>query len=764
MKSVFARSVMTVAAFFFLGLTTSASAATVVVDDDRAQCPAAGHTSVQAGVDAADDGDTVVVCPGIYVEGSGTPGTNAVTIDKEIDLLGAGADLVTIMPKRATAGGGQIASLTPVLRDPVGAIIAVTGGTPLFPAEVDISGVTVEGNGVFAEAGILYLDGKGRIYRSRVTKIVTSQTADAYDIPGGFRSSDTGYGIVQATSATSAPAGGSVPRRLVIESTRVDEYNKTGILIDGATGDSLPLVPSGVNNTAEILGSNVVGRLRCINFLATGNCATVGTLTTGPLFGQDGLRVTAGASVDVEDTSFFQNYVNGTGAPTFSPNTGTPSSTNNANLSQAAGVRLIGAGASSITGSNINNNHFGAFNVELDGVTANVATPLAAEENWWGLRTTGATVNNGPAISPTNNPAQQENPVNGSPVVDPACQARSITLPESAPVEIPGSDAVDFCPYRNGAQADPQSGEHLQIDAPLPMNDAGPAISLSLDKAQYLPGESAELSATVSDDFAVAKVTFYDGLVPIGSSTLPPYETSIAIPADAVCSERTLSAIVEDSTGQTDGATATLKIVDQFDCEDPPDPPAEPTISLDVPAVIPNRGVTATASVNAEAGATSVVFFLGTRTVCTDTDAPYSCLIKPTGAEVGTQSVRAVVTDNLSRTAEDSASVRVSKFTPRIRFEIKRPGVRWRVIKGTLVLPAGVTRAQACNAGRVTLTVRGGGRATINRQVRINRFCVFKTRVFVGKPEKGKKRRYAVKAVFPGNAVLNGATNTRRFS
>ena len=68
-----------------------AYAATLTVDDDKADCPAAAYTSVQAAVDAAHDGDTIVICKGEYVEGTGAPGTNALTITDSITLKGAGA-------------------------------------------------------------------------------------------------------------------------------------------------------------------------------------------------------------------------------------------------------------------------------------------------------------------------------------------------------------------------------------------------------------------------------------------------------------------------------------------------------------------------------------------------------------------------------------------------------------------------------------------------------------------------------------------------
>ena len=50
---------------FVLGLLLQASVVfaegTLTVDDDGADCPAAGYTTVQAAVDAAQPGDTVLV-------------------------------------------------------------------------------------------------------------------------------------------------------------------------------------------------------------------------------------------------------------------------------------------------------------------------------------------------------------------------------------------------------------------------------------------------------------------------------------------------------------------------------------------------------------------------------------------------------------------------------------------------------------------------------------------------------------------------------
>ena len=146
------------------------------MDDDGADCPAAKFSSIQNALFAAASGDTIAICPGTYVEGSGAVGSNGLLIIKDVNLKGAGADLVTIRPRHTTAQGGQIAADSPDLRDGLGNIITVDGddtqGAPLDPTPdplarpvqrlnslrthlltVNISGVTVDGDGVYAEAG-----------------------------------------------------------------------------------------------------------------------------------------------------------------------------------------------------------------------------------------------------------------------------------------------------------------------------------------------------------------------------------------------------------------------------------------------------------------------------------------------------------------------------------------------------------------------------------------------------------------------------------
>ena len=472
---------------------------TLTVGKDLATCPPAEFDTIQSAINAARPGATVVICPGTYVEGTGLRGSNALTITKNLTLEGAGADQVTIEPRHSPASHGQIAPAKPDIRSGMGDILAVVGDVQ-SPITVNISGVTFDANGVYATAGVVFVDGQGSLNRSRVTGVDINESADAYSTPGGFRSNPFGYGVAQVTRATqaTAPTGPAATRTLTIDHTRIDHYNAIGLLVDGATNDFSQysqspalLVPSGIQNKAIVTNDQIIGRNLCQNYndptaggptVIDGDCEATGgspaippplPLTTGPLFGQDGVRVTAGASVQMSGDTVSSNLVNGSGSPVQSVFAPTPNNdpnplgnyaTNNQNLWLGAGVRLVGAAASTISGSNVTDNAFGVINTTLDGTTANTATPVAAQNDWWGLRTGTVTLPTpGPAVWPdianpsstTYNPPVPENPVNGPQVADSNC-----------PSGVSDSSAVTFCPYRDGDQADTLAGEYPIPNAP----------------------------------------------------------------------------------------------------------------------------------------------------------------------------------------------------------------------------------------------------------------------------------------------------------
>jgi hypothetical protein len=765
-----------------------AYAATHTVDDDKADCPAAGFTSVQAAVDAAAAGDTIVICAGDYVEGSGQPGTNAVTIQKNLTLKGAGAHLVTISPKASGLNFGNIMEAQPELRNGVGDIIAIVG-TPTQPLTAHISGVTVDGydpagRPVAVEAGIAFVDAKGSVKRSHVTNVVTSEGDNAYTLPGGWRGPQPGIGIVQTSRALLAPVDGS--RRLEIDRTRVDKYNRVGVLIDGAQNDFSPFAPTGAVNWGVITSSQIVGRTVCVNYAGTGSCVTAGQVTTGPLFGQDGLRVTAGAYATVDSSLISQNLVHGEGAPVRSTTTPaianpptpavfTPNSTNNQNLILGAGVRYAGARLTSyttatgrvvdslVTRSNIIDNSFGAVNVTNTGA-ANAGNPnpaanagygalLKAEDNWWGVRNIGtSTVTPPPEINPAYNPPVPENPVNGA----------------AAPDEIAGqttSNAVDFYPYRSGPQSDPATGAWPILTAPLPVVDAAPTAGLSAP-ASAARGSAITLTATGSDDFGVKRVRFADGASTLGTVSTPPYTLQATIPADAACgSSRTYTAVVMDSLGQTRSASATVAVT----CTNPnpnPDPePAAPSIAFDGAPTRLAAGRTLVAfAPTAQAGIRRVELFLGDRRICTLTQAPFTrCYVTPTGADVGRQALRVVVTDLRGSTAQATTNVTVAKFPAQLSLKVKTKGLSGgrarRTITATVKRPDGVTAAQGCS-GRMTLKVKRNGRTIVDDVVKVARNC--RVSLQITAPRRGQT--FKLTAEFGGNPVLRTAEASRRFS
>jgi hypothetical protein len=763
-----------------------ANAATLAVDDDGVQCPAAQFRTIQAAVDAAAPGDTVAVCPGTYVEGTGGIGTNALTITKSLTIKGAGADLVSIQPARSTPTGGRIAEPAMDIRDRKGDIVLAAGATGA-PIDVAISGVTVDGNGVFAKAGIVYLDAEGELVRDRVTGIATSISNTAYELLGGYRSNEFGYGIAQVTAAREA--SGQAPRPLTIDHTRVDSYNKLGVLIDGGTQAGVPVVPSGIVNEGRLEADQIVGRVECLPFNTPkpppyvlggagatptnelpGNCSLVKPTTVGPTYGQDGVRVAGGATVEINDSTISQNLVNGGASPVYSfvkeetkegkrVKVTVVETANNANLPMAAGVRLLGAGASSITNSNIVDNGYGVVNLNEAGTAPAAANPVEALDDWWGLWTE-ATANTGPAVSPTVNPFAQEDPVNGT------------AGPE-------GSDAVHFKPFRGGSESDPDAGEWPVVYAPLPVDDAPPTITLATDKRDYDRGQTVQLTATASDDFGVTSITFYDGATPIATVTPPAATTTLAIPADAACTTSTLSAVATDFLGQTGSGSTEIAVTGPNGCQEttpppppPPPTPKPPTVALTAPKTIGAKGATVSATAGADSGAgakvAKVEFFLGNTPLCTDDTAPYACRLVPDGSQVGSQTLRAVVTDSKGQTATDQAGVQIEKFAVagfpiKVRSaRVRKPKPRLvRTLTGKLRLPPRVTQAEACTSGTVTVTVtRGKDKVLPPTQVSLHKDCGWKLR-FTATPVA--KTKFIATAKFGGNAVLKPASSVRRF-
>src|SRR3954453_22649362 len=192
---------------------SSAFASTWTVDDDKADCPNARFTSIQAAVDQAAPGDPVVICAGTYLEqstptsGNNSPSQagskNGLTITKPLTLKGAGASKVTIKP----APAATLAGTAPYLRGGGGNVVTVSrqslGSTDDNENFVDISGVTIDSGGVPAEALVAFFNTSGRIANSVLGSIT----------PAG----PYGYGLIMTNSLQGAEAG--VRRQVTLENS-----------------------------------------------------------------------------------------------------------------------------------------------------------------------------------------------------------------------------------------------------------------------------------------------------------------------------------------------------------------------------------------------------------------------------------------------------------------------------------------------------------------------------------------------------------------
>jgi hypothetical protein len=280
--------------------------------------------------------------------------------------------------------------------------------------------------------------------------------------------------------------------------------------------------------------------------------------------------------------------------------------------------------------------------------------------------------------------------------------------------------------------------EFLTVPAPLdvPLNewrDGQPNVALEVD--------GATLRATAGDDIGLRSVTFMRGEQVLAVDTQAPYET----PWSSDGTTQTLLAIAEDSRGQTTTAATAFAATPQ------PAPPVvvedlAPTLALSAPAT--GRG-TFTASVNAadDRGVASVTFLLGTREVCKDTTAPYTCAISARGSEVGRQTLTAIVTDGAGQTATSLRAITIAKFTPRGLSHTSR-GTRGKLAtSGRLSLPAAVSRGEGCD-GDLTVTYKRGTRTVATKRIDLRSTCSYST------TQKLTKGAYTVSVQFRGTGVL----------
>jgi hypothetical protein len=274
------------------------------------------------------------------------------------------------------------------------------------------------------------------------------------------------------------------------------------------------------------------------------------------------------------------------------------------------------------------------------------------------------------------------------------------------------------------------------------------------------------LRAAPGDDFGVHSVTFYAGAAIVGVVTTKPYRLGYRIPNDILCSGRTLTAVAEDSAGQTASASVPITIA-PTDCAPIPGPTAPTLAFVNAPRRLDAKGATIGVNVSSSAGLKQVDYFLGDNKRCTANAAPWSCKVVPTGPDVGMPVLRAVASDVDGRTGEATARVEIPRFKPEglslsVDSDDRSHNRVRKSIAGQLRLPSNVTAAQGCASGHVTVVIKRSGRIVYDEQERLSKSCKFSSSVIT--QDSDSKRAFSVSARFSGNDVLLPVTASRRFS
>jgi hypothetical protein len=98
------------------------------------------------------------------------------------------------------------------------------------------------------------------------------------------------------------------------------------------------------------------------------------------------------------------------------------------------------------------------------------------------------------------------------------------------------------------------------------------------------------------------------------------------------------------------------------------------------------------------------------------------------------------------------------RLKPKLRLRVsphrdRRAPFRFR-IAGRVILPRGVTRAQACGSGTVSLKARSGRRTVARKRLRLSGKCAFRWRVTLRTERLHDRKRVAFLARFTGNRAL----------
>jgi parallel beta-helix repeat protein len=241
--------------FVCFGTSGPAFAGTLVVDNDFLDCPQADFNSIQAAVVAAQPGDKILVCPGVYLE---TVLVDATKPDLRIEAQAAPGEVVL----RATPPqqfGFHLLNTTGVL----------------------VQGFTVEG---FGDANIRIEGGSGNTLHKNVTKL---------SVPGsGIRVINSSANVVEQNSSSANQGNGIIvfgaaSSNNIIRHNETFENGQAGLTImtsgsgNVLFGNRSHSNPIGIRNVNDSHGSVIENNHVFLNVAGTPPASVFGGIIVG---------------------------------------------------------------------------------------------------------------------------------------------------------------------------------------------------------------------------------------------------------------------------------------------------------------------------------------------------------------------------------------------------------------------------------------------------------------------------------------------------
>lgn len=259
--------------------------------------PASSYTTVQSAIDAANDGDTVLIGPGTYDEQLTVNGFTGLDIEA-VDLVGGGKAAVTIeapdMTVSATASTG---------RD-VNAVISVTNSTDVDISDITVDGAgqgdTIDSNGGQAQFVGVFYAGTGAGNLGTLTNVdVTGVRGAAGPATGAggdalLQASELGTGVfVDVPNGTNSFA---------VNGGTVDDFGSAGV---NATGGDVTI--NGVTVNGSGAQTNLVQNGIILSSVASadldGNTINEVGFDGAATVYSAGVLVNGGSDIDIADTT-----------------------------------------------------------------------------------------------------------------------------------------------------------------------------------------------------------------------------------------------------------------------------------------------------------------------------------------------------------------------------------------------------------------------------------------------------------------------------